>query len=554
MRQRDNNGLAGRNISLVFMAAWLTACSGGGGDGTPSGNTPTPTPTPTLPPVVVPGLVSAASTFTAGCSGVASNGTLFVNAEVEPHIAINPTNPLNLIASWQQDRWSDGGSLGVATGVSFDGGTTWTTRAMPASRCGGGNAGNAGDFERATDPWVTFSPNGTAYQMSLGFSGAALQAGSSSAMLVYRSTDGGRTWGNAITLIADGATAFNDKNSMTADPLDSRYVYATWDRLTQDNRGPLYFARSIDGGQTWEPARTILDPGVRNQTIGGVIGVLPDGTVFNFFTQLTVVAGSTVGTYQVMRSTDKGATWSQPIKAGDFLGVGGRDPDTGAAIRDASFLAQISVGPQGQIYAVWQDARFAGGARDNIVLARSLDGGLTWLPPIRVSPDANVQALLGNVNARVDGTVAVSYLDMRNNSADTSSLLVDYWLATSRDSATWTERRITSASFNLSSAPQTARGLFLGDYNGLVSSSTAFYPVYVRTTGDITNRNDVFVTPIIVPTGSVADSVNLRSVAEVESAYAPSREHRQRVHDNIVRKMEQRVPGWAARRGITLPP
>ena len=548
MQRRDNNGLADRCVFLIVIAVSLTACSGGGGGGN-AGNTPASNQTP--PPVVIPGLVSAASTFTAGCNGVTSSGTLFTNAEVEPHIAINPANPLNLIATWQQDRWSDGGSQGVSVGVTIDGGATWTTRAMPASRCGGGNAGNPGDFERATDPWVTFSPNGIAYQMSLAFSGAALQAGSSSAMLAHRSADGGRTWGNAITLIADGATAFNDKNSMTADPLDARYVYATWDRLTQDNRGPLYFARTIDGGQTWEPARAIYDPGVRNQSIGGVIGVLPDGTIVIFFTQLNVVAGATVGTYQIMRSTDKGATWTTPIKAADFLGVGGRDPDTGTAIRDASFLAQISVGPQGQIYAVWQDSRFAGGARDNIVLARSLDGGLTWLPPVRVSPDANVQALLGNVNARADGTVAVSYLDMRNNSADTSTLPVDYWLATSRDMTTWTERRITSASFNLSLAPQTTRGVFLGDYNGLVSSGNTFYPVYVRTTGDITNRNDVFVTPMVVPTVAVAQSVNLRAPVEIEAPYLPSHEHRQRVHENIVRKMEQRIPDWAVRRGLT---
>ena len=34
--------------------------------------------------------------------------------------------------------------------------------ALPVSRCGGGNAANSGDYARATDPWVTFSPNGVA--------------------------------------------------------------------------------------------------------------------------------------------------------------------------------------------------------------------------------------------------------------------------------------------------------------------------------------------------------------------------------------------------------
>jgi len=35
---------------------------------------------------------------------------VFPSGEVEPYIDVNPTNPDNLIAVWQQDRWSDGGA------------------------------------------------------------------------------------------------------------------------------------------------------------------------------------------------------------------------------------------------------------------------------------------------------------------------------------------------------------------------------------------------------------------------------------------------------------
>ena len=38
---------------------------------------------------------------------------------------------------------------------------------MPFSRCSGGHAGNGGDWERATDPWVSFGPDGTAHWMAL---------------------------------------------------------------------------------------------------------------------------------------------------------------------------------------------------------------------------------------------------------------------------------------------------------------------------------------------------------------------------------------------------
>ena len=82
-----------------------------------------------------------------------------------------------------------------------------------------------------------------------------------------------------------------------------------------------------------------------------------------------------------MRSTDKGLTWSAPIKVADFMGIGGRDPETGQAIRDGALLPQIAVGPQGQVHAVWRDARFSTGARDAIVMSTSTDGGLTWGAP-----------------------------------------------------------------------------------------------------------------------------------------------------------------------------
>ena len=539
-----STNLGFRLIHLTVAALGLLAACSGGGSSAPT--TTGTGPTPTAPPAPA-GLVSGASGFSAGCAGVANTGTLYNNSEVEPHVAINPTNPNNLIGSWQQDRWSNGAAQGTAVGFSFDAGVTWTTRPLPVSRCGGGNAANGGDYERASDPWVTFSPNGTAYQMSLAVSGETFQPGSASAMLVFRSTDGGRNWGNATTLIRDAALFFNDKNTITADPTDSRYVYAVWDRLTSDNRGPTFFARTADGGATWEPARAIFDPGVGNQTIGNIVAVLPDGTLINFFTQLNTVGGNSVGSFAVMRSADKGLSWSQPITVSSFLGIGTRDPETGAAIRDSGFLGQISVGPQGQLYATWQDARFSNGARDGIAFSISTDGGLTWTAPSRVNGDPSVQSLVPSINARADGTIGVSYFDIRSNTADPATLLTDTWLATSRDGVNWTDRRITAA-FNLSVAP-IARGYFLGDYMGLASAGSNFYPLYVRTNdANLANRNDVFMTPVNVPTGTAAASVSVRA-AELP-AITVSADFQQRVHENITRKMEQRIPGWAKMRGL----
>ncbi|HEY6295741.1 MAG TPA: hypothetical protein VIX15_08760, partial [Streptosporangiaceae bacterium] len=62
--------------------------------------------------------VSQPSTFSAGCDGVAATGTLYTNTAAEPYVVLNPLSPSNLIAMWQQNRWSDGGSQGLNLAAS----------------------------------------------------------------------------------------------------------------------------------------------------------------------------------------------------------------------------------------------------------------------------------------------------------------------------------------------------------------------------------------------------------------------------------------------------
>src|ERR1700758_1787121 len=68
---------------------------------------------------------------------------------------------------------------------SFDGGMTWGTPvALPFSACAGGT-----DYERASDPWVSIGPDGTAYAVSISFN----QSNNSNAVLASVSKDGGQT-------------------------------------------------------------------------------------------------------------------------------------------------------------------------------------------------------------------------------------------------------------------------------------------------------------------------------------------------------------------------
>ena len=457
------------------------------------------------PPVVV----SGPSPFAACTDGQTEDGTVFINAEVEPWIDANPTNPNTLIGVWQADRWTDGGAHSNDTAFSLNGGATWSHPApIPWSTCAGSTNER---YQRATDPWVSFGPGGTAHAIAL----ALDPNGFTTAILASRSTNGGANWSAPAVLIDDNDLRFfNDKESITADPTDPDLVYAVWDRIYKPGqskgfpsqlnsfafRGAPYLARSTDDGMTWEPARRISS-NANLFTIGNQIVVLPDGTLIDFTDYFT---GSGVQPANhhwkaVFRSTDHGVTWSKPIKIDEVTEVGTTIPDGTFPVRAGG--DDIAVDPEsGDLYAVWTDSRFGDGSHNDIALSKSTDGGLTWSAPTMVNstPD-EMAAFTPAVHVNADGDVGVTYYDFRN-AVPGPSVATDYWIEISSDGGTtWDTARLTTSSFDITNAPvaPASRGYFLGDYEGLTSVGSAFYVLYIVANPDTANRTDVvFITAI----------------------------------------------------------
>jgi len=538
---------------LIAAVLALAGCGGGGG----GGGAPVEVPTP---PPESPAAVTGTTPYQSGCDGVAASGTLFINAEVEPMIAVNPRDANHLVGVWQQDRWSSGGARGLRTGASLDNGATWQFGGPAFSRCSGGNAANGGDFQRASDPWVSFGPDGTVHQIALAFSGGSFQPNSSNAILASRSTDGGRTWSAPVPLIADDADHFNDKESITADPTDARLVYAVWDRLGRLGGGPAYFVRSTDGGLSWEQARPIFDPGPASQTINNQIVVLPDGTLIAFFTRIQSLAPSGPGkraSLALVRSFDQGLTWSDPVEIAAAQPVGTEDPTTGAPVRDGALLGAFAAGTRGELVAVWQDSRFSAGERDGIAFSKSLDGGLTWTAPVQVNSDPSVAAFVPSVTVRVDGTIGVAYYDFRADTTDLLTLPTDYWLAQSTDGVTWTESHVAGP-FNLTIAPN-AGGYFLGDYQGLATAGDAFVPLFARTNdGDLVNRTDIYAMLVRAAAAAKAAPAGAIPRAAMRARAAPELEPtpalRERLSSAVTRVLQGRLPGASARERPATPP
>jgi hypothetical protein len=454
-----------------------------------------------------PTLASTASPFT-GCPVGAADATSvnYPNTEPEPFVAVNPTNPQNLVGVYQQDRWSDGAAKAQGTAVSFDGGASWSAHAfVPFSECAGGNP----DFDRTTDPWVTFDPNGNAYQISLPVS-ADLEK---SAVAVSKSTDGGLSWDAPKTLIRDEtALNFNDKESITADPTRPGFVYAVWDRGTFPSdkmapiatlrsfayRGQPMFSRTTNAGATWSTPVGMAASNIF--TIGNQIVVEPDGTlvdVFALFRGSGVQPSPNQFAEAVMISKDAGRTWSQPIKIANISLIPLRDPFSGNLVRAGDYLPDIAVDrSSGALYVVWADARFGDGTYLDVVMSKSSDGGRNWSTPKVVdTAPAGTSAFNGTVEVTADGTVSVLWYDFRGNDAS-PGLPTSVFLRHSHDGgATFAGEQKLAGPFDMEAAPLSAgRGFFLGDYQGLAAAGKDLIAFFTTTDGDKANVYSVRLT------------------------------------------------------------
>ena len=404
-------------------------------------------------------------------------GTITPNDAAEPFMAVNPVHQNNIVAAWIQ-----GPVQNIIAAASFDGGATWQQVPLPFSTCSGG------PYSVAGDPWLSFAPTGDLY--CIGIAGLSLSA---TYTLVCKSTDGGLHWSEPA--IVDTPPFSPDKCTITADPRDSHFVYAAWDRLNFKNHGELGFARSTDGGTTWEPARSIFSTSPGQLAQNTQVLVLPDGTLVDMFYLQNQKSSShpvmLVGV-QLMRSTDKGQTWSAPIPAvsmqsilqpnssGETLTV---DPDTGAFVRDTTDPEFAVDSRSGNLYVVWEDGRFSNFQHNDIAFSMSSDGGFTWSSPIRINqtplniPLLNRQAFYPVIAVSPNATIGVTYYDFRFNTP-APGVPTDCWLVQCHPSpgtpatnpVNWgNEVRLTNASFDLEALPFVIDGFWFGDYLGLAA-------------------------------------------------------------------------------------
>jgi hypothetical protein len=434
-----------------------------------------------LPPV----RLSGASPFPAGCAtkaGIKDLSTVQLGSEVEPTLAVDPSDPRTVVAAYQQDRIKTGSSLGIVDSVSRDGGRTFTQRLLP------GTSGCQGGIGKGTDPQVSIAKDGTVYTITQVADGYVMS----------RSHDHGDT--SKVLRVTTGNTLinFDDKESLLADPFRPGHLYLAWDDIQgvqpADNflaglAETVRFTSTSNGGDTWSGRGTAYQPVAPAYSAGGpVIVERPGGELVVLFgthrndDAVNLPAQSDV--LMAVRSSNGGKTFTAPTPVATVPPASSDviDPGTGKCIRTGgdcpgNHLADglaAAVEPDGTIDAIWQQNKRA--TSGDIMLSRSSDGGVHWSAP-RVAVHSATQVFLPEVAVGPNGTVGISYDAARPYAKGDTAFNADAFLATATDgSKPFTPVRLAGP-FDLRKAPEStteAVGHFLGDYNGLVAFPDGF--------------------------------------------------------------------------------
>ncbi len=297
------------------------------------------------------------------------------------------------------------------------------------------------------------------------------------------STDGGLTWQHAQTIDTRNSTAqfLDDTDTVTADPTRAGTAYAVWRWRHSDNRSPLVFAKTTDDGVHWSKPRVIVPFGGHTlAAIGGQIVVDPKtGMLFNVFLYGLKPSPSRrpQAWIAAMTSRDGGTTWSRPhlmVRTGEL---------TAQSVVRSEFTPVVAYDLKHRVLdAVWNDPRFNQGRYDGVIFTRSVDG-IHWSAPLRIDSAVGNAAFDPMVAATQDGTVDVTYYQIRRAGAGKNRWLTDYWIRSSTDGGeVFGLPQHVAGPFDITNAPIVTGGYFVGDYQGLAAGRTGFALLFVQTT------------------------------------------------------------------------
>ena len=345
------------------------------------------------------------TTATSSASNVNTDCT---EPSVGPHnetsIAVNPTNPLNMIGGVNdyQLALNPGGQVSETilsrAHVTFDGGKTWSMFPVLSNSA----------YQATGDPALAFDAAGHAYYGTLGFRFVGPANAQNPDILVSNSGDGGKTWDVVRVEAGSGV------ETSVGDLLDKDYVAAwgdgnaivTYGDFKLGQKGSFISARihaavTHDGGQTWSTPAVIS--GSLDQAFVATPVVAADGRIFvSFLNTSDLTTGR--DDYEVVEvDPATGTALGAPVKVAttidgltDFPIAFGRQTYQDSVFRTWA-AGNIAADPTNAAHlaVVWSDMRnstlpalrdpYKAKTNSDVIVSQSLDSGRTWSSPVALA-------------------------------------------------------------------------------------------------------------------------------------------------------------------------
>jgi hypothetical protein len=466
----------------------------------------------------------------------------------EEWVAVNPTDAKNVVVSQNDSKLS-----GNRTGVDFslDGGRHFGDSVLPTGRVVIDAApGGEWSFDAFSDPVHAFDSRGNLYYAAVGFdafqdafAGVFVWKSNSCLKGSAMHTPGSGGCGpidpplsaTAIPVRTnfDDDTLSDDKEFIAADYFTGSpfrdNVYLTWTIFdfscgagADYCESPIFFSRSTDGGVTWSDPLEISGSNPDICDFGNLFDptkdqhacnfsqasyplVGPDGTIYVAFNNANTSAEAAVidgvGQQLIVKSTDGGLTWTQPVKIGDDFNtqpfsIPGHElpngcPDFRPCLPPNGYRADGDHFPSlgiangsGKLAAFWSDFRNGGPCavdtslgvpvpvepcanhNNDVFVSISNDGGATWGPTRLVTPGGEEAQWQPWGDVGENGKLYVAYYDRKYGTCEQTGCN-DITLASSENGTSWQHKRITTGSMpNLTCENNFAQCGFLGDYMG----------------------------------------------------------------------------------------
>ena len=447
--------------------------------------------------LAVTGLATMALVVSAAAQPIPPNVDVSVmrGNEAENAIAINPTDPMNIVAmSVLPDVVS-----GTFEGVSFDGGNTWTRQIIGAGDALG---------EVCCDQQLAWDRYGNLWMVYL--------LNTNGNVPIAVSTDGGLSFTKVTEIVpttptgsrspkgakpkrlrgGNRGTASADQPSISVGPNSVWVSYTSYpSTVVQASGAPVSGLGQFGSFTAPESVPTANGRGNYGDTAVG-----PDGQVMVVYQDQTIGQGGA----HIYTAVDPDGFGPAGFTVPALLArtrVGGFDylpvQPHRSVDAEANLAWDRSGGPHsGRVYVIWtQEVKNESDDMD-IMFQYSDDDGATWTPAVRVNDDQGTNSQVNPAIAldQSTGDVAISWYDARNDlgnggPGDTDGVPnddVQIWASFSTDGGV-----SLAPNFQVSQGTSNANGaesfFDYGDYTHAAFQSHAFYPAWSdnsNSTGD----------------------------------------------------------------------